>query len=665
MAIFKCKMCGGDLEVADGNCVIKCEYCETTQTIPSVDNEKKLNFFNRANRLRMNSEFDKAASIYESIVAEFPEEAEAYWGLCLCNYGIEYVDDPATGKKIPTCHRASFDSIQSDENFSLALEYADVVAQKVYRDEAREIDRIMQDILAVSRNEKPYDVFICYKETDSAGGRTPDSVVAQDVYDALTAKGLNVFFARITLEDKLGRQYEPYIFAALNSAKVMLVIGTKYEYFHAVWVKNEWSRFLKLMAKDKSKLLIPCFKDIDAYDMPEEFKNLQAQDMGKLGAIQDLVRGVEKIVGKDNAPVVSVQSASVLQSDNLIKRGYFFLEDGDFSSADEYFDKALDNNPEAAMAYLGKVLAGLHMCDIESLNNTFVKLKGNKNFERAVKFAKGSEVPQLETIKETAEKKWLVKHLTSALSKISVKQEKNTLLKRVSQLAATPTVSAYDEIVSICNDNRKFFNSTAVENAKIKLAILSLLTDAAEYTVSAIKSYAKFPYGVTMTTSRIEFCLNEMITDGVICRGYAPDSYCIINAGQIREQKYNIKIYANASRTLETATKSGDYRDYLAAARMFESLGNYNDSMEKCSFCKQTGEEKKAEYDAYVESQRRIAQENAARLAEEQRIAEENSRRLAAQQAAMRQQGRCQYCGGVFKGLFTKKCSNCGREKDY
>ena len=54
----------------------------------------------------------------------------------------------------------------------------------------------------------------------------------------MTAKGYKVFFSRITLEDKLGMQYEPYIFAALNSAKVMLAFGTKYEYFHAVWVKN-------------------------------------------------------------------------------------------------------------------------------------------------------------------------------------------------------------------------------------------------------------------------------------------------------------------------------------------------------------------------------------------------------------------------------------------
>jgi hypothetical protein len=86
-----------------------------------VDNEKKLNLFSRANRLRANCEFDKAADVYESIVADFPEEAEAYWGLVLCKFGIEYVDDPATGKKVPTCHRSSFDSVLDDTDLELAL----------------------------------------------------------------------------------------------------------------------------------------------------------------------------------------------------------------------------------------------------------------------------------------------------------------------------------------------------------------------------------------------------------------------------------------------------------------------------------------------------------------------------------------------------------------
>lgn len=99
MAVYKCKMCGGDLEILPGTTVCECEYCGTQQTVPSADSEKLMNLYNRANRLRFNNEFDKAAGVFESIVAEFPEEAEAYWGLCLCKYGIEYVDDPAIAKK--------------------------------------------------------------------------------------------------------------------------------------------------------------------------------------------------------------------------------------------------------------------------------------------------------------------------------------------------------------------------------------------------------------------------------------------------------------------------------------------------------------------------------------------------------------------------------------
>lgn len=387
-------MCGGDLNIEANLNVIECEYCGTTQTVPTADNEKKVNLFNRANRLRLNSEFDKAAGIYESIIAEFPEEAEAYWGLCLCNYGIEYVDDPATAKKVPTCHRASFEKLSNDENFSLAMEYADVIAQKVYRDEAREIDRIMENILSISKNEKPYDVFICYKETDEKGDRTIDSVLAQDIYDALTAKGLKVFFARITLEDKLGQMYEPYIFAALNSGKVMLSVGTKYEHFHAVWVKNEWSRFLKLMAKDKSKVLIPCYKDMDAYDLPDEFKALQAQDMGKIGFIQDLVRGVEKILSASapsksastaSAPAV-VSNSSVASVESFLKRAFMFLEDGDWKNADDYCEKVLDINPECAEAYVGKLLVELKLKTRKHLPNYKNSLTQSSWYHKALRF---------------------------------------------------------------------------------------------------------------------------------------------------------------------------------------------------------------------------------------------------------------------------------------
>lgn len=454
MAVFKCKMCGGDLNITEADKVVECEYCGTTQTVPSADNEKKMTLFNRANRLRLNNEFDKAAALYEQLIAEFPEEAEAYWGLCLCNWGIEYVDDPATGEKKPTCHRASFESLMKDENYLLAMEYADVTAQRVYRREAQEIDRLNDAILSVSRNEKPYDVFICYKETDENGMRTYDSVLAQDIYDALTANGLKVFFSRITLEDKLGRQYEPYIFAALNSAKVMLAIGTKYEYFQAVWVKNEWSRFMRLAAKDRSKVLIPCFCDMDPYDLPDEFKGLQAQDLGKLGAVQDLVRGVGKLLAKDAPKDGDVQQAAVSNPaattvQSLLKRAFMFLEDGEWDSANEYAEKVLDIDPEDGEAYLAKAMSDLKKRSRSSMNDAS-GIALNANIQKALRFGSGSLKNEINGYIESTKAAEAADQLEAdkVIAAFSARQSGRQAQSLEQQLTATKQKLSYME--SIC-----------------------------------------------------------------------------------------------------------------------------------------------------------------------------------------------------------------------
>ena len=414
MAVMKCKMCGGDLEIEEDMSVAVCEYCGTKQTVPTLDNERKTSLFGRAGRLLRACEFDKASVVFGDIVSEFPEEAEGYWGLLLCKYGVEYVDDPATGKKIPTCHRLSFESIMEDSDFEQACENADSVARGVYREEAKFLENLRKNVIEVSSKEEPYDVFICYKETDTNGDRTIDSVMAQDVYDALTEKGLRVFFARITLEDKLGMEYEPYIFAALNSAKVMLAIGTDYEYFNAVWVKNEWSRFLKLIAKGEKKVLIPCYKDIDAYDMPKEFKNLQAQDMGKLGFMQDLTRGVCKILGVEEKKEAVVEktvvketvvSESASKANSLLERALIFLEDGKWKDADNYAEKVLDLDAKNAMAYLCKLCAELKIGKVEKLLDSSVNFENRDNFKKAVRFADEHLRAKLEKVIETIKKR--------------------------------------------------------------------------------------------------------------------------------------------------------------------------------------------------------------------------------------------------------------------
>jgi len=385
-------MCGGDIQATD-NTYGTCESCGSTMTLPRVADERKANLFNRANHFRRQNDFDKALQTYENILNEDSTDAEAHWGLILSKYGIEYVEDPATGRRIPTCHRVQSDSILSDVDYMSALDNApDEYTKSLYEEEAKVISEIQKGILAISNNEAPYDVFICYKETTDGGSRTVDSTIAQEIYYQLENFGYRVFFSRLTLEGKLGQHYEPYIFSALNSAKIMLVVGTKPEYFNATWVKNEWSRYLALMKKDRAKLLIPCYRDMDAYDIPDELSSLQSQDMSKVGFIQDILHGVKKVLdASKNIETSAGPATGAIPAapgvESLMKRGWLFLEDSDWNQADDYFSKVLDINPEHAPAYIGKLCAELKLTEEAALEKHEEVLSDMPNYKKALRFA--------------------------------------------------------------------------------------------------------------------------------------------------------------------------------------------------------------------------------------------------------------------------------------
>ena len=392
MAILKCKMCGGDVELSQDKTFGTCDHCGSTMTFPKIDDEQRAAAFNRGNHFRRIGEFDKALTVYERIVQEDENDAEAHWCCALCRFGIEYVEDPATFEWLPTCHRASFDSFLEDVDYLAAVEHSEGLTRRQYQKDAAKIAEVQRGILATSQNAEPYDVFICYKESDEKGQRTVDSTLAQDIYYQLTEQGRKVFFARITLEDVAGAQYEPYIFAALNSAKVMIVVGTKPEYLNAVWVKNEWSRFLAMMKKDHHKLLLPCYRGMDPYDLPEQLSVLQSYDMAKIGFIQDLIRGVAKVLDADKKPevvketVVVNNAAPANATAPLLKRAFMFLEDGDFARADEFCEQVLNLEPECAQAYLGKLMAEMKVTQQEALKDCAQPFHTSVNFQKAVRF---------------------------------------------------------------------------------------------------------------------------------------------------------------------------------------------------------------------------------------------------------------------------------------
>ena len=663
MAILKCKMCGGDLNITADEKIVECEFCGTTQTVPDGSDEKKTNLFNRANRLRMDNEFDKAAGVYESIVSEFPEEAEGYWGLVLCSYGIEYVDDAKTGKKIPTCHRTITSSVMDDDNFIQACENADVVARGVYREEAKAIDRLQQKIIAVVENEEPYDVFICYKETDDITKlRTEDSLIAQDIYTELIKEGYKVFFSRVTLRDKAGTEYEPYIYAALKSAKIMLAIGTKFDYYDAVWVKNEWSRYISMMADDSSKHLIPCFKNLDAYDIPKEFKNLQALDMGEVTFFKNLTDNVERFIPKQTKEQIVTGIASS-PTGALTKRGYIYLEDKDFIKADEYFDKALDENPEDSKAYLGKFLVTMRISSVEEIDNYLIKIDTFKDFERAVRFADAQEKVLLEEVKEKSEKKYLMNCLISGLKKYEKKLENEKIIDDFKECLSKGTIEDFEKAVKLYQAgylkqiDKSFFTRERKESLARQTDILKLLSDNQAYTLTDVQNSKYFSHSFAQRSLKDD--LRQLHEIGIVERvsiknipHFAIKGYKTKAIAKEKDLKYTDACKFMSDNGINELDK------YLMAINLFKEIGDWKDSVEKLRQC----EEKVAKLEALLSEKEKQERE---RLAEEKRQEEIRLKEQKERQAKYRQAGLCQHCGGEIKGLFVKKCVKCGKKKDY
>lgn len=660
MAIIKCKMCGGDLEIHEGSTVCECEYCGTKQTVPSTDNEKKLTLFGRAGRLLRACEFDKAAGVFETIVADFPQEAEAYWGLVLCKYGIEYVDDPATGKKIPTCHRSSFDSVLDDPNFEQACENTDAVARRVYRDEARQIEELRQAILQVSGKEEPYDVFISYKETDENGERTLDSVIAQDIYKELTDEGYRVFFSRISLEDKLGTEYEPYIFAALNSAKVMLVVGTDYEKFDAVWVKNEWSRFLKLIAAGQKKTLIPVFKNMDAYDMPKEFAKLSGQDMGKVGAMQDLVRGVEKIVGKKKAESAAptqqpmyVSNEADAKTAAAVKRGRLALEEGNWGRATEYFEQALTLDAECAEAYFGMALAEAECPSAEDFSRRICSQTPEQKtlyIPKAVEHFR--DIVKRYRIPHFLDENEIVCHYRDFdLSYISTAKGQKALLEKEKQafesnrnlsLAYRFAKGTYKETVE--NYKHTLYGTLEAnvqkaereerETAKEKEDKYNDFLEKADREVEALnikkqeereKSYqkacqefeeAKSSHQFKAAKAKFEFLLAYKGSEEYVQR-------CNKKITEVEAEENRERLYTTCSKIFGI-TVEHTVKNWEAAKAGFESLGDYKDAPSLAEKCAEMITQLKAAK-AEADERKRLAEKAAAEEAERQRLLAEKT----------------------------------------
>lgn len=125
-----------------------------------------------------------------------------------------------------------------------------------------------------------YEVFISYKCTDNKGNKTPDFLIAQELYTTLKNDGYSVFFSSNTLEQLGSSRYKADIDAALDTAKVMIVVLSKNEYASSQWVQYEWDSFYNdyLSGVRKEANLFTLTSNVNVHELPRTLRNVQNFD---------------------------------------------------------------------------------------------------------------------------------------------------------------------------------------------------------------------------------------------------------------------------------------------------------------------------------------------------------------------------------------------------
>ncbi|MCX4313088.1 MAG: leucine-rich repeat protein [Clostridia bacterium] len=333
MENLECKYCGAPLEGEGINGVIECRYCHRKHIIAKSTDANAVHFLKIGEHALSSCKFDEAYTAYEKASEYDNCEPQAYFGMALSEFKVQYVreeherKDPETNepKKIyryqPICHDVTNNKFINNKNYKLATALATNEQKDEYRRRAEEIDYIHGEFNAIKNSGLDYDCFICVKVTDdNTGGRTKDYKTADDLYFQLRGKGYKPFFSEREMQDRTGVDYEALILYALHSSECMIVVCSNAEYLNTPWVKNECTRFNELVRdeqKDNDSITI-VFDGEPIERIPGRNGKVQGINIRSVDALNRIVDYVDKHTPeakarKANAEKNKAQEAEILK----------------------------------------------------------------------------------------------------------------------------------------------------------------------------------------------------------------------------------------------------------------------------------------------------------------------------------------------------------------
>ncbi len=126
-----------------------------------------------------------------------------------------------------------------------------------------------------------YQVFISFKN-QWENKPTRDSAIAAQLYAELKKYDVEVFFSNEEILRKGRPDYGRLIDSALESARVLLLVGTRGEFVKARWVEYEWDLFnTEICSGRKDGKIITVLEGMDIGELPIGMRRWQSYDLKK------------------------------------------------------------------------------------------------------------------------------------------------------------------------------------------------------------------------------------------------------------------------------------------------------------------------------------------------------------------------------------------------
>ena len=303
---FTCKTCGANLDIgAAANGVIECPYCRNVWTLAKKETSPAaLSYLRMGEHALDTGDFFGAFEAFGKAAQLDGNEPEAHFGMALSEFKVRYLLDISEDKPRlqPICYEVTDKVFSQSVHFAAALERASGEQKREYLKKAREIDDILRKFYVLEKSGLDYDCFICVKVSENADGDgkhkvyTEDSKDADYIYHLLKDKGYKPFYSEYEIRNKHGEDYEAHILYALKKSECMLVVCRNEEYLQTPWVKNEYSRFLKLVNDEEKETdsITFVFYDKPIEKLPGKRGKLQGINFALRSADGEIIDFVER-----------------------------------------------------------------------------------------------------------------------------------------------------------------------------------------------------------------------------------------------------------------------------------------------------------------------------------------------------------------------------------